>query len=156
TYPASHQINGPPSDLTVGDVNSDGNLDVVVLDGNGWSVPGRGDGTFVEPDPWYLYEFYTTGGARKVELGDYTGDGKFDAIFAGDVIAVHRGDGDGFFDGPINHSANGYEHTGVAAADFDGDGLLDAVTSDADTGTVSELLGNGDGKLTYAGAYAVG
>ena len=44
----------------------------------------------------------------------------------------------------------------MAVADFNGDGKLDAVTSDADTGTVSLLLGNGDGTLTYAGAYAVG
>jgi chitinase len=41
-------------------------------------------------------------------------------------------------------------------ADFNGDGHLDAVTSDADTGTVSLMLGNGDGTLTYAGAYATG
>jgi hypothetical protein len=47
-------------------------------------------------------------------------------------------------------------HTGVVVADFNGDGRLDAVTSDADTGTISELLGNGNGTLTYAGAYAVG
>ena len=47
-------------------------------------------------------------------------------------------------------------HTGVAVADFNGDGKLDAVTSDADTGTVSLMLGNGNGTLTYAGAYAVG
>src|SRR5262249_2682074 len=40
--------------------------------------------------------------------------------------------------------------------DFNGDGRLDAVTSDADTGTVSELLGNGNGDLTYTGAYTVG
>jgi hypothetical protein len=33
---------------------------------------------------------------------------------------------------------------------------LDAVTSDADTGTVSELLGNGNGTLTFAGAYGIG
>jgi hypothetical protein len=41
-------------------------------------------------------------------------------------------------------------------ADFNGDGLLDAVTSDAYKGTVSELLGNGDGTLTDAVPYTVG
>jgi hypothetical protein len=44
----------------------------------------------------------------------------------------------------------------VAVADFNGDGKLDAVTSDADTGTVSLMMGNGNGSLTYVGAYAVG
>ena len=41
-------------------------------------------------------------------------------------------------------------------ADFNGDGKLDAVTADGASGTVSLLLGNGNGALTYAGAYTVG
>ena len=72
------------------------------------------------------------------------------------TVDILPGRGDGTFDSPIAHSANGNMHTGVAVADFNGDGKLDAVTSDADTGTVSELLGNGNGTLTYAGAFAVG
>src|SRR3954452_21720573 len=60
------------------------------------------------------------------------------------------------FASAIRHTANSSMHTGVVVADFNGDGKLDAATSDADTGTVSELLGNGNGTLTYAGAYAVG
>jgi hypothetical protein len=76
-------------------------------------------------------------------------------VVSGGGVESFSGLGDGFGE-PIFHSANGYEHTGVAVADFNGDGLLDAVTSDADTGTVSELLGNGNRTLTYVGAYAVG
>src|SRR6185436_15076285 len=71
-------------------------------------------------------------------------------------VDVLRGHGDGTFNAPINQIANGAMHTGVAVADFNGDGKLDTMTSDADTGTVSLMLGNGAGTLTYAGAYAVG
>jgi hypothetical protein len=37
---------------------------------------------------------------------------------------------------PTVNSANGCVYTDVAAADFNGDGKLDAVTCEADTGTV--------------------
>jgi hypothetical protein len=47
-------------------------------------------------------------------------------------------------------------HTGVASGDFNGDGKPDVVTSDGDTGTVSLLLGNGDGTVRYIGAFAIG
>jgi hypothetical protein len=153
---APYFMSGSNDAVAVGDVNGDNRLDAVVLLANGWTLLGKGDGTFDGPDPGYSYEFYTTRWARQVALGDFTGEGTLDAIFAGDVIAVHRGQGDGRFDGPINHSANGTLHTDVATGDFNGDGRLDAVTSDADTGTVSELPGNGDGTLSYAGAFAVG
>jgi hypothetical protein len=71
-------------------------------------------------------------------------------------LAVLRGRGDGTFDVPIFHTANGTVHTAVATADFNADGKLDAVVANGDTGTVSMMLGNGDGTLTYAGAFATG
>ncbi len=90
-------------------------------------------------------------------VGDFTGDGIPDLVSCRHGLwTILVGHGDGTFAPPISYSANGSMHTGVAVADFNGDGKLDAVTSDADTGTVSLLLGNGNGTLTYAGAYAVG
>ena len=47
-------------------------------------------------------------------------------------------------------------HAGVATGDFNADGKLDAVVSDVDTNTVSMMLGNADGTLRYAGAFAAG
>jgi hypothetical protein len=148
------------SGLAVSDLNGDGMLDVAVVvpsdwTGIGYAVLGKGDGTF---GPAYFggQEFVTGLDSRAVAVGDFTGDGIPDLVVAGQTVDVLRGHGDGWFDDPITHSANGNMHTGVVVADFNGDGKLDAVTSDADAGTVSLMLGNGDGTLLYAGAFAAG
>jgi hypothetical protein len=142
----------------MGDLNGDGKLDAIAVpDGgvsDGFPLLGNGDGTF-DPDSWFR-QFVASPDLRAVAVGDFTGDGIPDLVTAGQTVDVLRGHGDGWLDDPISHSANGNLHTGVVAADFNGDGHLDAVTSDADTGTVSELPGNGNGTLTYAGAYAAG
>jgi hypothetical protein len=143
--------------LSAGDLNGDGNLDAVAVAGefgsDGAAFLGNGAGRLFTADVFFSTTYLP---ARAVAVGDFTGDGIPDLAVSGGVVEIFTGIGDGTFDEPIVHSANGYEHTGVAVADFNFDGLLDAVTSDADTGTVSELLGDGNGTLTYAGAYAVG
>jgi hypothetical protein len=152
-----HGVSYPMMGATVADLNFDGNLDAVAVGagelwggGGVYAMLGNGDGTFGYSD------FGTSQDPRAVAVGDFTGEGIPDLVVAGQAVDVLTGRGDGTFDLPIAHSANGNMHTGVAVADFNGDGRLDAVTSDADTGTVSELLGNGDGTLTYARAYTVG
>lgn len=143
--------------LTVGDLNGDGDLDVVALDGeyggsSGVALLGDGAGGFVSE-----YDFYSTNWRiREGAVGDFTGDGIPDLAVAGVEVDIFVGRGDGTFEEPTYYSANGNVLSGVAVADFNGDGLLDAVTSDADTGTVSLLPGDGNGTLTYAAAYAVG
>jgi hypothetical protein len=153
-----HGVSWPTMGATVADLNLDGNLDAVAVGAgvlwgggsNGYAMLGNGDGTFG------YSEFATSQDPRAVAVGDFTGEGIPDLVVAGQAVDVLTGRGNGTFDWPIAHSANGSVLTGVAVGDFNGDGKLDAVTSDSDTGTVSELRGNGDGTLTYAGAYAVG
>src|SRR5437870_4565475 len=55
--------------------------------------------------------------------------------------------------GPPNNFPVDANPLGVALADLNSDGKLDAVTSNYGTGTVSVLLGNGDG--TFQGAQSV-
>jgi hypothetical protein len=149
----------PQTAVTVADLNRDGNLDAVTaatpLSGSsGFALLGNGDGTFRDR----FSEFGVFGNDdRGLAVGDFTGDGIPDWVTAGRTVNVWRGLGDGTYAyPPIPQSANGNVHTGVVVADFNGGGKLDAVTADADTGTVSLLLGNGDGTLWYAGAFAAG
>jgi hypothetical protein len=149
----SSSLDHDPRGLAVADLNGDANLDAVTADV--FVVLGNGDGTLRENAYWY-YNGLSDPDPRAVAVGDFTGDGIPDLVVAGQAVVVLPGLGDGMFASAIRHTANGTMHTGVVVADFNGDGKLDAVTADADTGTVSELLGNGNGTLTYAGAYAVG
>jgi FG-GAP-like repeat len=139
--------------LGLTDLNGDGNVDVVTADVN--VLLGNGDGT-LQDESFFHYSGGWPRPALSVAIGDFAGEGNADLVVASDGVQVLRGLGNGRFDEPITHSANGAAHTAVATADFNADGKLDAVTSDGDTGTVSLLLGNGDGTLTYAGAFGTG
>ena len=141
--------------LAMADLNGDGNLDVISSVGGDDvrrnSLLGHGDGTFGSLNP-ILHR------RRRRPWPSATSPATASPTWSvpARLWTILVGLGDGTFASPISYSANGSMHTGVAVADFNGDGKLDVVTSDADTGTVSLLLGNGNGTLTYAGAYAVG
>jgi hypothetical protein len=134
-----------------GDVNGDGNLDLVVPSTNrvDASVPyaitaflGNGDGTFkpaletalsTEPVP-----------LQNVVLRDFNGDGKLDVATSGAAeIELLIGKGNGTFDAPVPFAATGARNA-IAAGDFNGDGIQD-VTS----GTVV-LIGTGKGAFGAA------
>ena len=141
--------------LAAVDLNNDGTLDVATSDGR--VLLGNGNGTF-ESD-YGQQPLLDVAWIAAVAPGDFNGDGNADLVVASDShdsVAVLRGRGDGGFQAPTFHLANGTVHTGVATADFNADGRLDAVVTNGDTGTVSMMLGNGDGTLSYAGAFATG
>jgi hypothetical protein len=63
---------------------------------------------------------------------------------------VLLGNGDGTFTASSSSPQTGYEPAGIAAGDFNGDGILDLAVSNLnggnpDPGSVTVLLGNGDG-----------
>jgi len=141
--------------LAAVDLNNDGKLDVAIADGR--ALLGDGNGTF-ESD-YGQQPLLSVAWVASVAPGDFNGDGNADLVVASDShdrVAVLRGRGDGGFQAPSFHSANGTVHTAVATADFNGDGKLDAVVANGDSGTVSLMLGNGEGTLRYEGAFATG
>lgn len=132
------------------DLNNDGKLDVATAEGLAFLGDGNG---WLQFD-WNQQPLLSGGGV--IATGDFTGEGKADLVVADKSVAVLAGRGDGRFDAPIHHSANGTVHTAVATADFNADGRLDAVVTNGDAGTVGVMLGNGDGTLRFAGAFTTG
>ena len=132
------------------DINNDGNADVIV-GGSLLSVAlGRGNGSFA---PSLTTTPLNGGFIAWMAAGDFNGDGKLDviAVSAGVFATVEGaylllGNGDGTFQTPIALSTQTL--TGVAAADFNGDGRLDVVLlnpGNSSLASVIILLGNGDG-----------
>jgi hypothetical protein len=172
--------------VAVADLRRSGKLDLVVTNycetvnqsGNcageegGVSVLlGNGDGTF---QPAVMY---ATGApfAASVAVGDVNGDGvpdlvvadvwqtfhQFGGFFPGGV-SVLLGNGDGTFQPPVVYGSDGVSAYSVALADLRNNGKLDIIvthTYDDETtvvGSVSVLLGNGDGTFQPAADYDSG
>jgi len=151
-----------PFRIIATDMNADGKLDLVLSLTT--SIPtygalsillGVGDGTF-QPR-----REYATGTFGALIAGDFNGDGNQDLAIAkgGNVASVLLGGGDGTLDHPTDYvTGNGV--AAVVTGDFDGDGILDlAVANSACScphGTVSVLLGNGDGAFRPRADFATG
>jgi len=163
--------------VVAGDWNGDGKMDLAVADqcqngsncsGVVTALMGNGDGTFQAPPG------YSSGGynADSVATGDLDRDGKLDLVVSnacdnsrcatgnGGNVRVLLGNGDGTFRLGQKYSSGGYGTSSVAMGDLNGNGKLDVIvanqcaTSDCKSGgSVSILMGNGDGTLQAAQSY---
>jgi len=158
---------GGPISVAVADVNGDGNPDVLVANSGSNTVGvllGNGDGTFQPPVT------YGSGGcsASSVAVADVNGDGKPDLLVTnwtsncvnGDgTVAVLLGNGDGTFQTAVPYDAGAGVTFSVAVGDLSGNGKLDLVVGNYAggefNGTVSVLMGNGDGTFQPAVVYSV-
>jgi FG-GAP-like repeat len=142
----SDQVRG----LAVGDINRDGNPDVVI----GTTVPpsevalalGNGMGGFtvvpgalVSGSPWTL------------ALADLNGDSNLDLIVAdvGAKLAVLTGNGNGTFNARVEYAIPDLANQ-IATGDINGDGDIDVATANGAMASVSILYGNGTGVLAPA------
>jgi hypothetical protein len=153
------------SSLAAGDFNGDGKLDLAVANSTDSAVSillGNGDGTFQSPVN-YTAGFITS----SVITADFNGDGKLDLAVVnrqGNTVSILLGNGDGTFRAHVDYATGNFPQS-VTAGDFNGDGKVDLAVANnnfGSNGSVSVLLGNGDGTFqahldypTAGGAFSV-
>lgn len=140
-----------PYRMTVGDLNNDSNVDVVISDINNDEVGillGNGDGTFGA-----ISLINGIAGARHTTLADVDGDSNLDlvvAAYSSASVVVVLGNGDGTFNTPASIGLSQYPME-TAVGDVNNDGNLDIAVAKL-SGGFSLLLGNGNG--TFAAPTA--
>ncbi len=141
-----------PDSIAVGDFNGDGIPDLAVSSVDDSKVTillGKGDGTFTAAPALTLGST-----PQSVAVGNFNGDGIADlAVVGANSVMIFLGKGDGTFQQTAASPAAGSAPATVAVGDFNGDGIADlAVTNSLENGTVTILLGKGDGTFTAASA----
>jgi len=144
--------------VAAADLNGDGKLDLAVGNLDSATVNvflGNGDGTF-KPGVDVATGLYP----NAVAIGDFNRDGKPDLVLANGsgTVSILLGNGDGSFQPHLDYPA-GPGAFSVAVGDFNGDGKLDLAVANNNSnlsGTVSILLGNGDGTFQPHVDYPVG
>ena len=165
TFPTHQELSAgdSPQSIAQSDFNGDGKTDLVVnynyaggISDSGASVfLSNGDGTF-QPRVDYSIDLYDS---HWVVAGDINSDGKSDFIVSNlTTVSVFLGNGDGTFQPHVDYPTGGSRQLFIG--DFNGDGNPDVVTGAGgifvDFGTISLLLGNGDGTLQPYEQYLAG
>ena len=137
----SFDVGAGPRALTVTDFNGDGLSDVAVATVTDVSVLLGTTQGFLTP----AVRYGTFVGRERITVGDFTNDGKLDILTVGQALEVFPGNGDGTFAESSVVYLSGAKGA-VVAADFDGNGNLDAAVV-SDNNEIRIYHGRGNGKF---------
>ncbi len=155
--PVAVSVAGGLKGITSGNFRSLLTPDLVVASGSGvYVLLNNGNGTFAAP------VLYAAGsGTVAVAVADF-GNGKLDIVAVNSLsnnVSILIGNGDGTFQPAVNYPVGTFPQS-VAVGDYNGDGFLDlAVANEGSgngTGSISRLIGNGNGTFQAAVNYPDG
>jgi len=152
---SSSMVGHDPRAIVLGDFNGDGNPDLIVGDGDGSLIEFLGDGTGQLVPFGEIAHF---GSVVSIAMGDFNHDGRLDLTVSdpsASSVTVLLGAGNGSFQQarsfPLPMRGIDFH---VAAADFNGDGIIDLAVTNDDDASYEIMLGNGNGTFTYAPALS--
>ena len=142
-----------PRGIAAGDFNGDGIPDLAIANAGSASVTvllGNTGGGFTQAPG---SPFATGAGPFSVAVGDFNADGFQDLATAntsGNNVTVLLGNGAGGFSQATGspYATTGPEPIFIAVGDFNGDGIQDLVTANAESNFLTVLTGNGSGGFT--------
>jgi hypothetical protein len=146
-----------PSTNDGADFNGDGKLDFAVGNGGTDSVCvmlGNGSGGFSS-----VRNYGAASGVRGLSVMDLDGDGDMDIVTAnraGDNLTILKNNGEGTFAPRVVVEANGIQETACAAADANGDGILDLFVGAYGSNEIILMLGDGNGGLVFSQKVSAG